>query len=99
MMRRAARLIATGLAALAAGCHPGGTPPPPRAEGACHAERVQKLVGTVFTDADADHARRRAGARTTRVLPPNSMMTMDFRTDRLNIFLGPDKVVTKVNCG
>ncbi len=98
-MRGVTLLIVAGLAAVAAGCHPEGTPPPPRAEGACHADRVEKLVGTVLTDAAADHARRRAGARTMRVLPPDSMMTMDFRPDRLNIFLGPDKLVTKVNCG
>jgi len=35
----------------------------------------------------------------TRVLPPNSMMTMDFRPDRLNVHLDGTDTVVKVIMG
>jgi hypothetical protein len=36
---------------------------------------------------------------TSRVLPPDSMMTMDYRPDRLNVHLDAGNVVTSINFG
>ena len=96
-------LLILAPAALALGaCHPetaAAPPPHARPGGTCHADRVQGLIGKAVDDAAAQQARQRSGARLLRVLLPGQMMTMDFRPDRLNIILGPDRVATRVNCG
>ncbi|MGL4312654.1 MAG: I78 family peptidase inhibitor [Sphingomonas sp.] len=99
-MRRRALMVALIPAALCA-CAADATLPPaaaPTLVTTCKAGRVQYLVGTVITDAIAKRAQRRAHARALRVLPPGAMMTMDYRTDRLNIILGPGKVAARITC-
>jgi len=37
--------------------------------------------------------------RPARILPPGSMMTMDYRPDRINVELDDNDIVTRVFCG
>ena len=37
--------------------------------------------------------------RSSRILHPDSMMTMDYRTDRVNIYVNQKDVITKVTIG
>lgn len=65
----------------------------------CKAEGLGDLIGQPGTSALAAEALRQSGASTMRWIQPGTMVTMDFRRDRLNIHLDDRNVVTKVNCG
>ena len=60
----------------------------------CRREEHQSLMGTV--GADLDESALPAG---TRVICHQCAVTMDYRSDRLNIELGPDGRVVRVRCG
>lgn len=66
---------------------------------ACDAGRAQGLVGQAATQALGAEAVRAAGARTLRWIAPGQAVTMDYRTDRLNLHLDAQNRVTRVACG
>lgn len=61
--------------------------------------RVQALVGRRATDALIADAERLSGARTHRRIGPDTMVTMDYRTDRLNIHVDASGTIERVSCG
>ena len=63
-------------------------------EDACGASQLQGLVGTPF-----DIEALPGGDRPTRVVRPDTMVTMDLRQDRLNVVLDDNDRVTEVKCG
>ncbi len=68
--------------------------------GTCHAERVNPWIGHVATpDTRADIAKA-TGAETIRWIYPDSVVTMDYRSDRLNVTMdkGTD-VIRSAKCG
>ena len=67
--------------------------------GPCVAARVANLVGRTFTNSLRADALRRSGARTARVIRPGDVVTMDYRSDRLNIHLTPRSRVERLSCG
>lgn len=88
--------IALLLGACAASQHPpviGGS------HQTCKADGLDDLIGQPGTSALAAQALERSGAGTLRWIQPGTMVTMDFRRDRLNIHLDDRNVVTKVTCG
>jgi hypothetical protein len=54
---------------------------------------VSHLVGKNVDDVDLSQYPSR------RVLPPNSMVTMDFRPDRLNVHIDENRVIVSLNWG
>ncbi|MFG6665888.1 I78 family peptidase inhibitor [Halomonas sp. HNIBRBA4712] len=79
-------------------------PPPPRvAETAtqrtCNADPIGQAVGEALTEARAQELASQSGARDVRVLPPDSVATMDYREDRLNIELDDQGRITTLRCG
>ena len=66
---------------------------------ACNAARLQNLVGQQATQALGAEAVRTANARTLRWIRPGMAVTMDYRTDRLNIHIDNQNRITQVNCG
>ena len=68
-------------------------------EGQCDADRAQSLVGQPATAALGAEALARTGARTIRWIQPGQAVTMDYRTDRLNIKLDGNNRVTAITCG
>lgn len=56
-------------------------------------------VGKAPTPELLEQARTRSGARHVRVAQPGMAMTMDYRQDRLTIFLGEDGMIQTINCG
>lgn len=97
--------LAVPLMLLAGACAPttSETPPPEAAVPApgveCDATPVENLIGQQVTDALTKDAVKRSGAKTHRVLAPDSMATMDFRTDRLNIMTDANGKIIKFTCG
>jgi hypothetical protein len=71
----------------------------PVSDGACQAEGVQSLIGQTVNEALGTRLLRDSGATTLRWAPPRSMLTMDFRPDRLTVAYDDDYRVTTISCG
>jgi hypothetical protein len=65
----------------------------------CNAAPAQFAVGRHADAALESDARTRAGARTSRVLKPDQVVTMEFNAERLNLSVDGTGRVTRVNCG
>lgn len=59
----------------------------------CSADEMQELVGQSIDTTDG------VFPETARILPPNSVMTQDFRPDRVNVNLDEDGVIVRIWCG
>ncbi|MEA3063808.1 MAG: hypothetical protein QOJ27_236 [Sphingomonadales bacterium] len=97
------RLVAGALLMTMTGC---ANVPPAEAEevpvhgaGSCDASKAQGLIGKVRSKKLDGDALRLSGARTLRWIKPGTMVTMDFRQDRLNLHLDARRRITKVDCG
>jgi hypothetical protein len=79
------------------------TPPddkaPVHGDGGCDAARAQDLVGRGRSAELKAEAMRLTGARTMRWIEPDSVVTQDYREDRLNIHVDSDNKVIRFNCG
>jgi hypothetical protein len=65
---------------------------------ACNADALGDLVGKRASDARADVMQTRSGARTLRWIAPNTSVTMDFRTDRLNVYVDAKGRIERFTC-
>lgn len=65
----------------------------------CNNEVLAEYVGKAPSPELIEQARTRSGARHVRVAQPGMAMTMDYRQDRLTIFLGEDGMIQTINCG
>src|SRR3546814_840764 len=96
------RLAMSALLLSAAGCM---TPanddgsPPAMGVGECDADAAQGLVGQMATAELGAEALRLSGARALRWIQPGQAVTMDYRTDRLNIKLDAQNRVEAITCG
>lgn len=90
-MKRPAILVFAALAGCAS--------VPAQGTGKCDAKRVQMLVGVLGTAGIGKVAMKRSGAKTIRWIQPGTMVTMDYRMDRLNIRLDARNFVTGLDCG
>ena len=93
MFRFTALLLPAGLMACAT--MPTPMPSPVR----CNADRVQALVGREAKPRVVQRAKKRSGARTVRVIRPGQPVTMDFRSDRLNLEVDRDNTIRSARCG
>jgi hypothetical protein len=103
-MRSLAMLTLLALAACAGPAReaPYTTRPVPEKEASgfeCSADAAQYAVGQKTSVELASELIKKTGARTLRWIPPRTAVTMDFRTDRLNIEYDDAMVITRVNCG
>ena len=65
----------------------------------CDATALGDLVGKAADSALGLEALKRSGGRAIRWLRPDSMMTMDYRVDRLNVKIDAANRVTGFTCG
>ena len=97
------RLAASALLLATAGCMTTPAdedgPPPVMGAGECDAAPAQGLVGQMATAELGAEALRVSGARTLRWIQPGQAVTMDYRTDRLNIKLDARNRVEAITCG
>ncbi len=88
-------LIPAALLALAA-CQteaPVASAPMPEPQ-LCAADQMQSLVGD-----DISNHPELVRSKDLRILEPGSMVTMDYRADRMNIDTDEAGIITKVYCG
>jgi Peptidase inhibitor I78 family len=86
------------VALLTAGC---ATAPPAEAGGGdkCDSAKAQTLIGRARSAKAGAEALRLSGATALRWIAPGTMVTMDYREDRLNLRVDPAGKVVKVDCG
>ena len=65
----------------------------------CQAEGMSRFVGKAGSSGIGAAIKRASHAAVLRWAPPGVMLTMDYREDRVTVYLGPDKRVTQVRCG
>ena len=97
-MNRPALAMISALGLIACRETPPETAPAPP-EALCDAAKVQYVVGKPRSDALAEDARQRSGAKAVRYLTPDMMVTMEFRGDRLNLHVGTNGVIGSARCG
>ena|SRR5438270_3410051 len=82
----------------------GGPPQPTPVHGVtpghkCHTEGADRFIGQPGTGKTGAAIKRASNAAVLRWAPPGYMLTMDYREDRVTVYLGPDRKVTQVKCG
>jgi hypothetical protein len=65
----------------------------------CGDAGVAPLIGKVWTDSMRPEALKRSGSRTLRVIGPDTVVTMDYRIDRLNVEVDAEGRILRVRCG
>lgn len=82
---------------------PGGiepAPAPPVAPGVeCNSNGLESLIGKTQSAETTAEAKRLSGANVVRYLTPGMMVTMEFRSDRLNLHLGTNGKIGSARCG
>jgi len=72
----------------------GQSPDHTQAKDECGAESRQNLVGTAGAALD-----RSALPKNTRIIHPDTVVTMDYLVQRLNVYIGRDGKIERVTCG
>ena len=67
--------------------------------GACKAEALATFVGQDATEAVGSELLKQSGANALRWVPKDSMVTMEFRADRVTAYLDGNNKIERVNCG
>jgi len=65
----------------------------------CDAKATDLFVGRTGSTANGAAIKRATKAAVLRWAPPNTMLTMDYREDRVTVWLDDHKKITKVRCG
>ena len=65
----------------------------------CNAAGAQSFIGQAGNSNTGAAILRATKAAVLRWAPPGYMMTMDFREDRVTVWLGSDYKITKISCG
>lgn len=76
-----------------------GAPPVSRSAGICTADQVGQFVGQPAGQEVGAQILRSTGARTFRWLPEGTMVTMEYRADRVNVDLDTANKIKAVRCG
>lgn len=65
----------------------------------CNGVGADKFIGQSGVVATGAAIKRATNAAVLRWAPPGVMLTMDYREDRVTVWLGPDKRITRIRCG
>lgn len=68
-------------------------------DGRCDAEGGQFAVGKQASLDLLNQVRTRTGAMDARILGPNDMVTLEYRSERVNVNTDTSGKVIRVNCG
>lgn len=97
------RMIVPLLALASAGCAPVevmDNDPPERGTGmTCSDEGLDIYIGKTATSELGAEMMQKAGAGALRWIPKGSVVTMDYRSDRLNVHLDERNRITALKCG
>ena len=65
----------------------------------CDSKAAEFTIGKKASPELLEQARTRAGAQNARILKPSDMVTLEYRSDRLNLNTDDNLVITRINCG
>jgi hypothetical protein len=65
----------------------------------CTTERTARFIGQLGSDQTGNAILKASNAEVIRWSPPNTMLTMDYREDRVTVWLDSAKKITKIRCG
>jgi peptidase inhibitor I78 family protein len=65
----------------------------------CEMEGTEQFIGQTRSDATGDAIKKVSHAAVLRWAPPGYAMTMDYREDRVTVYLDDAGKITKINCG
>jgi hypothetical protein len=65
----------------------------------CKEAGIDSFLGQLRSDSTGSAIKHATNAAVLRWAPPGVMLTMDFRADRVTVWLGPDNRITKIRCG
>ncbi|WP_145182670.1 I78 family peptidase inhibitor [Pseudomonas sp. URMO17WK12:I11] len=106
MFRTRALLATLAVAAVLAGCSTGGSSGGGQAvdgtasnDGRCQASGADFAIGKQGSADLLEQARKASGSQTARILKPRDVVTLEYRSERLNLNVDEQGVVTRVNCG
>ena len=99
-MRKSLLLAPAMLAACATANPPHATPVHGVTPGhKCEANGTDRFIGQTGSRVTGDLVKRATKAAVLRWSPPNTMLTMDYREDRVTVWLDENKKITKIRCG
>ena len=88
--------------ALLSACATAPAEPPVRGETpgyACRSEGLGSFAGRQADQSVGSEILRVSGARNLRWVSPGMMVTMEFRADRVTVWLAPGNRIERVSCG
>ena len=88
--------------ALLAACSTAPAEPPVHGETpghTCKTEGTDQFIGQTRSDEVGAAIKGVSNAAVLRWAPPGVMLTMDFRADRVTVWLDPADKITKLRCG
>jgi hypothetical protein len=65
----------------------------------CQASGTESFVGKLRSDEVGADIMKATGASVIRWAPPGVMLTMDFRDDRVTVYVSPDRKISRIACG
>lgn len=65
----------------------------------CSAKAAQYAVGQKTSVELATLLMKKTGTKTLRWIAPDMIVTLDYRSDRLNIYYDVRMIITKIDCG
>ena len=92
-------IVLSALALAACSTVPAVGTEPPAAAGACKNEGLSAFVGRDATEATGSELLTQSGANALRWVPEGTMVTMEFRADRVTAYLDGNNKIERVNCG
>ena len=105
MFRTRASLATLLITAVLAGCSTGGNSGGGNAsaaagnDGRCEASGADFAIGKQGSADLLEQARKASGSQMARILKPHDVVTLEYRSERLNLNVDERGVVTRVNCG
>ncbi|MFS0827511.1 I78 family peptidase inhibitor [Pseudomonas phoenicis] len=68
-------------------------------DGRCQANGADFAIGKAATPMLLEQARTASGSQIARILKPHDMVTLEYRSERLNLNVNEQGMVNRVNCG
>lgn len=98
--------LALALVGVLAGCSKDGVQPsaggagaPLASAGRCDAQAAQFAVGQQASKVLLEQAKARSGSMMARILGPHDAVTLDYRSERLNLNADETGKIIRANCG
>ena len=65
----------------------------------CKVEGTERFIGQIRSDQVGNEIKRVSNAAVLRWAPPGVMLTMDYRADRVTVWIDPASKITQIKCG